>query len=173
MTLAISDSVRGTTWCKFVAAAVMAALVPLVPVQAQTAQQTPENAKKFVELMLIKATIRPRDLESYQDYERYIPQSARASGPCHIAFIATHEFRVTGRADGERYPDQDLSIFFDTISDIQRWGDTIVFSTPHLPTGFVGSEMMIDLPSEDLATRVAFAMTFLKAHCNPADNRGF
>ncbi|WP_077145518.1 hypothetical protein [Sphingopyxis sp. KK2] len=152
-----------------------AAASTATPAAAQTGQQTPENAKKFIELTMLGAEISPRDYYPYQIYIRLVPtgQGPYSNGLCYISFRVTKTVKLRGEPE-QSYTDGTIGLDFQSMSDVRSEGSVVFMAQPapmdySLKTGLSA----VHLPSEDLATRLAFAMTFLKAHCNPADNLGF
>ena len=144
----------------FVALASLAVSIPTATAQGD-GRQTPANAQRFLQLTL--PGVRFHALNP--DYAHQAPGGFST-------------FRSVGEATDENctmpfnYLEESIAqvlsgaIGWDRVREVSQEGARVIVSM----TGWRGT---LHLPSEQTAARVAYAMEFLRVHCDPASSTGF
>jgi len=158
-----------------------------LPAAAQAPAQTKENAKKFLSMALAGArynknnfSFRGRELDLYTSNDKWagaLGAMQADSDGCVLKFsfsaasFSHREYISNGRySDWTDYDPDYNPVYLDfvLISNVAQSGTRIDFSVQGK-----SRRRAIFLTSEDMATRVAYAMNFLMQQCNPINATGF
>jgi hypothetical protein len=144
-------------------------------------QQTPENAKAFLirvlpgsgrtsdPVRLDGATMSTSGANGTEPHVQTIGAYVDTPGVCRMQFSlgASRSFYIGGQ---RRYLSADVQrMDFSNINEIIASKNVVTLTNPN----WNGLKLMLFISSEEMATRVAFAMNFLKARCNSIDRTGF
>lgn len=135
-------------------------------------RQTPENANKFLVLNLNNVS-----LSGEGDMTGYISartENIRETGdPCSIDIGYAGKRNYMNRTGDQTVFPHNFTLHFRSVTDIQYDDSSVSLAVSTLIDGTRMHKIRLGQPSKEMATRVAFAMNFLKSHCNPADQTGF
>lgn len=145
-----------------------------VPASAQTdPKQTPGNANKFLSLSLVNLEAGGNMTGGGWARINLTSTKQFADDVCAIEMTGSGKYNYSDRTGDNFFSRSQVFVNFREVSDASVTGSVLYLSHPSYIEGNKVPRLSFTFPSEDLAVRVAFAMNFLKAHCNPAEQTGF
>lgn len=115
-------------------------------------EQTPENAQRFLKITL-PSNFTLCNSHGCTEESRVTP--IEPGNECHTKYQASYNTPGVG------------GIYWDGVVSVERSRSQVTVRNGTIV------KLVFDFGSEQLATRAAFAMEFLKQHCDPAKDTGF
>jgi hypothetical protein len=153
--------------------AMVAAIAPVSAYAQTEIKQTPENANKFLSLSL--TNLEASGNMNGGGWAKINLTSTKQIGNdiCAIEMNGYGVYNYMDRTGDNSFSQGQVFVIFRDVSDVTVTGSVVYLSHPTYIAGNKVPRLGFSLPSDDLAVRVAYAMNFLKAHCNPVEQTGF